>query len=99
MVNVHFPTIGAFMLIATGYDKKLEYTHEHCPLDDMFERAQNLLEKDGFCTVDILDARTGEVIATITTDENDEDDDDCRCYNPYEEMGFNPYLGDYDYDC
>lgn len=95
MFNIHFHSIGAYTLCGTGFDKKVEYTYNHIGFDDVLGRAHDLILNERFSTVDIVDANTGEVIATLDTDEYDEEDD----YDPFDEMGFNPYLGDYDYDC
>jgi hypothetical protein len=44
----------------------------------------------------ICDAETGEVVATVTRDDEDDDYE----YEPdYDECGFNPYMGCYDFDC
>lgn len=102
MFNIHFHSIGAYTLCGTGFDKKVEYTYNHIGFDDVLSRAQDLILNERFSTVDIVDANTGEVIATLDTDEYDEEDNCDSSFDffaQFDEMGFNPYLGDYDYDC
>lgn len=98
MINVHFHAIGDYNLYAIGNNKTLDYSRKHCSLDDMFSYAERLIIAEDFDNVDVLDGATGELIATVTSDSEDclELDD---IFNPYEEMGFNPYSGCYDYDC
>lgn len=57
---------------------------------------------NGFC--DLVDGNTGEVIEDFGYEP--EDDPDLEDYSDYEEgfsadldMGFNPYLGAYDFEC
>lgn len=62
---------------------------------DVYEKAVSFCEMtDSKC--DLVDAQTGEVIDWYDPEEEDED------YFPEDsdlEMGFNPYLGAYDFDC
>ncbi len=55
---------------------------------------ENWVEGDG-CDVDIIDDETGEVLVHCTDDniEDEYPDDD------YDECGYNPYMGCYDWDC
>lgn len=101
MINVHFYTSGAYNLHATGCGKELDYTDKHCSLDMALARAQRFIEEEDFLSVDVVDANTGELIATLCAGEDRFTEDlldDVIC-NPYEEMGYNPYLGCYDWDC
>lgn len=48
-------------------------------------------------SADIIDTETGEIVATVTREDEDIEED---YYEPdYDECGFNPYMGCYDYDC
>lgn len=67
-----------------------------------FKEAVDFIESkvnDDLTIVDafICDAYTGEVVATIERENEDFIDD---YYEPdYDEGGFNPYMGCYDFDC
>lgn len=64
-------------------------------LDEAVDYVQeNWVEGNGD-EVDIIDATTGEILLHFTDDvdyQDDEPDFDL-------ELGFNPYIGDYDWDC
>lgn len=64
-----------------------------------FEKACAFAEAIGALHCDLWWGDTGEVVASLPSDEEDEDDseeewDDCDL-----EVGFDPYLGDYTWDC
>ena len=67
-----------------------------------FKEAVDFIESkvnDDLTIVDafICDAYTGEVVATIKRENEDFIDD---YYEPdYDECGYNPYMGCYDFDC
>lgn len=67
-----------------------------------FKEAVDFIESkvnDDLTIVDafICDAYTGEVVATIERENEDFIDD---YYEPdYDECGYNPYMGCYDFDC
>lgn len=67
-----------------------------------FKEAVDFIEskvKEDLTIVDafICDAYTGEVVATIERENEDFIDD---YYEPdYDECGYNPYMGCYDFDC
>lgn len=73
-----------------------------------FKEAVDFIEskvKEDLTIVDafICDAYTGEVVATIEK-ENEDFADDENWYadewrDDYDECGFNPYMGCYDFDC
>lgn len=64
-------------------------------LDEAVDYVQeNWVEGNGD-EVDVIDATTGEILLHFTDDvdfQDDEPDFDL-------ELGFNPYIGDYDWDC
>ena len=67
-----------------------------------FKEAVDFIEskvKEDLTIVDafICDAYTGEIVATIERENEDFIDD---YYEPdYDECGYNPYMGCYDFDC
>ena len=58
--------------------------------------AQNMENGFSLLFADIVDTETGEIVAIIERDDDDYPED-YRDY--YDEMGYNPYLGGYDFDC
>lgn len=72
-------------------------------LDEAIEKAQYLIETyhlDEVCAC--LDS-TGEVVFIARAEDDEEMDDNCLYYDEpddwMDEVGFNPYIGGYDYDC
>lgn len=58
--------------------------------DEATEFAREMFKE--FCTI--------EGITEVEYDEEEDDDNDEICEEDYDiEMGFNPYIGGYDYDC
>lgn len=56
--------------------------------------AQTLLEVCEFADrIEVVDLDTGEIVIDLSACDDDEPSDDDL------EMGFNPYLGGYDFDC
>lgn len=49
-------------------------------------------------SADVIDEETGEILFTLSRDDDDEEEE----YFPddwMDEVGYNPYMGCYDYDC
>lgn len=64
-------------------------------LDEAVDYVQeNWVEGNGD-EVDVIDATTGEILLHFTDDVNFQDDEPDFDL----ELGFNPYIGDYDWDC
>ena len=67
----------------------------HLSYAEMAGIAQTLLEVCEFADrIEVFDLDTGEIVVDLSADDDD--------YEPSDgdlEMGFNPYLGGYDFDC
>lgn len=64
-------------------------------LDEAVDYVQESWVEGNGDEVDVIDATTGEILLHFTDDvdfQDDEPDFDL-------ELGFNPYIGDYDWDC
>lgn len=81
--TVSFPTWGE---IYEGYTR----------LEDAVNRVSECWDEGSGMTADIVDAETGEVLLHFEDEERDPDDWD---EDPWDEMGYNPYTGGYDWDC
>ena len=72
---------------------------------DAWRRACDFAEAIGATWCDLWWGETGEVVASLREDDEDEDDADleeCLDEDFFEddlEMGFDPYEGDYTWDC
>jgi hypothetical protein len=83
---------GKFKVYLTGVVRATTFNK----LDDAVTAIQNIWIENMGMTADVVDATTGEILLHFE-DEIPEDaweDDD-----PYLEWGYNPYEGDYDWDC
>jgi hypothetical protein len=94
-MTINFENYGKFIVYGTADEYTIEWgegTLKECA--DFIEKKMD--EDYGINECAICDAETGEVIATITRDDEDDDYE----YEPdYDECGFNPYMGCYDFDC
>lgn len=104
----------SFVVCYWNDDAEWEDDCPYSTIDAAMEAAKNEIDvRQQAIGAHITDAETGEIYVTCTWDENDipeEDysawdddywDDGCPVedYDADIEMGFNPYLGAYDYDC
>lgn len=95
-MTVNFENYGEFLINLTFAND-----NTHCPEKTYtLKKAFDLIEQkmyDGIVEyADIIDATTGEVVAICKEEEESSDYD----YEPdYDECGFNPYMGCYDFDC
>lgn len=89
-MKCEFRMSGEFMVCNQGEDVATFKV-----LDEAVDYVQeNWVEGNGD-EVDVIDATTGEILLHFTDDvdfQDDEPDFDL-------ELGFNPYIGDYDWDC
>ena len=51
--------------------------------------------------IDVVDSTTGEVLLTAVPDDevNETEEEEYEPDDEYSELGFNPYMGCYDFDC
>ena len=68
--------------------------HVYSKMDDAVDFIQNIWEDDRGMTADVVDMTTGEILLHFEDEDPDPEVDDCDF-----EMGFNPYLGLFDWDC
>lgn len=94
-MTINFENYGKFIVYGTADEYTIEWgegTLKECT--DFIEKKMEEDYSINECA--ICDAETGEVIATITRDDEKDDYE----YEPdYDECGFNPYMGCYDFDC
>lgn len=100
-MTINFENYGKFV-ISLYYDDDTMDTYEGNGEGYTLKEAADFIStnmENGFSVIsaDIVDAETGEVVAIITREDEDVEED---YYEPdYDECGFNPYMGCYDYDC
>jgi hypothetical protein len=75
-----------------GFEKHLSHMYLH----DALEAAEEFLYRHELPYVEVVTS-IGFVVAKLTPDEEEEEESDN--YGDYDECGFNPYLGAYDFDC
>ncbi len=106
-MTINFEHYGKFFISFTYDDNTIDYYEADGEGYSLKEAAdwisENMENSLSIVSADIIDAETGEIVATIEKDEEDFIED----YEPpytwiekdYDEMGFNPYIGCYDFDC
>jgi hypothetical protein len=94
---INFEHYGQFYAVlnsdanSLSYERVNGYSLKECADFIEYKMTQNPKITDA----SICDNNTGEVIATILRDEEETED-----YEPdYDECGYNPYMGCYDFDC
>lgn len=100
-MTITFEDYGKFYLALEYADgTELTYCGETSTLKECSDFIENKMNEDLTILYAILcDANTGEVVARIDRDNDDfiEEED---YYEPdYDECGYNPYMGCYDFDC
>lgn len=101
-MTITFENYGKFYL-ALDYADGTELTYcgenDASTLKDCMEFIEGRMTDDlTIVSAYVCDAETGEIVATIERDNEDFIDDEY--YEPdYDECGFNPYMGCYDFDC
>lgn len=104
-MTINFENYGKFLITFYYDDDTRDYYDgqgEGYTLKEAADFISSNMEH-GFSIVsaDIVDAETGEVVAILKREEGDELDDEYDdYYEPdYDECGYNPYMGCYDFDC
>ena len=103
---INFENYGKF-LITLYYDDDTRDNYDGQGEGYTLKEAVDFISsnmENGFSVVsaDIVDAETGEIVAIVEREETDELDDDWYAdewRDDYDECGFNPYMGCYDFDC
>lgn len=88
-MKITFHRTGYFYVTFNGYEKKLFKS-----LDEAVGYICDNFVEGNTETWEIIDLDTDEVIMTFEDEEDSSDYED-----DVDETGFNPYLGDYDFDC
>lgn len=106
-MTINFENYGKFLISFTYDDSTVDYYEGEGKGYTLKEAADfistNMENTLSIVSADIVDAETGEIVAIIEKDEEDFFED----YEPpyawiekdYDEIGFNPYMGCYDFDC
>lgn len=98
-MTITFENYGKFYLALEYADgTELTYASETSTLKECIDFIENKMAEDlTVVQAYLVDANTGEVVATIERENEDFIDD---YYEPdYDECGYNPYMGCYDFDC
>ena len=82
-------------------DMEATYDDENYTLKECMEFIEGRMTDDlTILSAYVCDAETGEIVAIVSRENDDFLDDDEDYYEPdYDECGFNPYMGCYDFDC
>jgi hypothetical protein len=97
-MTVNFEHYGRFYLSLNYIDAMVTYV-EPRSLKDCMDLIESEMSEDlTILSADVCDAETGEVVAIVTRDNEDFIDEDWR-EPDYDECGYNPYMGCYDFDC
>lgn len=103
-MTINFENYGNFYInlyyidVCINYSENKPYTLKEAT--DFIE--YKMTEDLSILSADIYDSETGEIIAIVTRDNEDfaDDEEDFNDYeDDFDEVGFNPYMGCYDYDC
>ena len=93
-MTINFENYGRFLVYGFADEYTIEWGEG--TLKECTDFIEAKMEEDfAINECAICDAKTGEVVATITR----EDDTDEDYFDDFDECGFNPYMGCYDYDC
>lgn len=98
-MTITFENYGKFYLALEYVDgTELTYVGETSTLKECVDFIENRMAEDlTVIKAYLVDANTGEIVATIERENEDFIDD---YYEPaYDECGYNPYMGCYDFDC
>lgn len=105
-MTVTFENYGKFYVgfnYADGTELTYGETKEPIGLKDAMDLIESKMRED-LTMIDafLCDAETGEVVATLERENEDFADEDWYAdewRDDYDEVGYNPYMGCYDFDC
>lgn len=95
-IKVDFLGKSTYYISATTELYRVDVTARDTTLDDAIGIAKDLILHHNFVSADILDD-CGVVVAEVYKEEENELDEDLS--DRYWELGYNPYMGECDYDC
>ena len=94
-IKVNFLGNSTYYISATTELYRVDVTARDTTLDDAIGIAKDLILHHNFTSADILDD-CGAVVAEVYKEEEEVDED---LSDRYWELGYNPYMGECDYDC
>ena len=104
-MTINFENYGKFF-VTFYYDDETHHTYDGQGEGYTLKEAadfisENLENSCSIVSADIVDFETGEVVAILEQEEEELDwyADEYRDDYDYDEVGFNPYMGCYDFDC
>lgn len=105
-MTITFENYGKFYVgfnYVDGTELTYGETKEPIGLKDAMDLIESKMHEDLTMTDAFLcDAETGEVVATLERENEDFADEDWYAdewRDDYDEVGYNPYMGCYDFDC
>lgn len=104
-MRIHIENYATSFGITFHSNGKVYNSEYHSSLDEALEYAYQEIEKEGKADfASIWDANTGELYATCSSDDSDEDsfldyDEPDPDWGYNEDEGFDPYMGEYTWDC
>lgn len=96
-IKVDFLGTDDYFICASTELYRVSVTAHDTTLDDAIGIAKDLILHHSFTQADILDSN-GAVVAEVYKEEEEEDIDH-DTFDRYWELGYNPYMGECDYDC
>ena len=102
-MTINFENYGKFFISFTYDDSTTDYYEANGEGYTLKEAADfisaNMEASLSIVSADIIDAETGELVAIIEKDEEDAQEEWYDYRDDYDECGYNPYMGCYDFDC
>ena len=96
-IKVDFLGKSTYYVVATTELYTMDVAARDTTLDDAIGIAKDLILHHNFAHADVMDS-DGAVIAEVYKEEEEEDIDH-DTFDRYWELGYNPYMGECDYDC
>lgn len=94
-MTVNFENYGEFLINLTFANGNTHSPEKTYTLKEAFDLIEQKMYDGIVEYADIIDATTGEVVAICKEEEESYEDYD----DSYDECGYNPYMGCYDFDC
>ena len=92
-INYYYST-SAIIIFNDEFELKIDDS-----LDNIVCKIEWAFREYDFTKAEVIDSKTGELLVTVD-DDNFSDEEEDEDFEPdYDECGFNPYMGCYDYDC
>lgn len=101
-MTINFEHFGKFFLTLNYDDFNCTYQNENKPysLKECADFIEMRMNEDGAIrSADIFSAETGELVATIKDEDDEEDGEFVEIEYEDEDFGFDPYMGCFTGDC